>query len=60
MSLNYVFRPIQEFDLPAILEIAGQKGPGFNSLPNDAKAMQAKVIQSINSFAEKLDINKRS
>lgn len=59
MSLNYVFRPIQEFDLPAILEIAGQKGPGFNSLPNDAKAMQAKVIQSINSFAEKLDINKR-
>ncbi len=59
MSLNYVFRPIQESDLPAILEIAKQKGPGFNSLPDDTKVMQAKIIQSINSFAEKLEINKR-
>ncbi|HQZ87949.1 MAG TPA: arginine N-succinyltransferase [Gammaproteobacteria bacterium] len=59
MSLNYVFRPIQESDMPAILEIAEQKGAGFNSLPNDAKVMQAKIIQSINSFSEKLDFNKR-
>lgn len=59
MSLNYVFRPIQESDLPAILEIASQKGPGFNSLPHDVKVMEAKIMQSLDSFAEKLDIHKR-
>jgi arginine N-succinyltransferase len=59
MSLNCVFRPIQALDLSAILEIAEQKGPGFNSLPHDAKIMEAKIIQSINSFSEKLDVNKR-
>lgn len=59
MSLNYVFRPIQETDLPAILEIAGQTGPGFNSLPNDAKVMHEKIIQSLESFSEKINIKKR-
>jgi arginine N-succinyltransferase len=59
MSLSYVFRPIQETDLPSILDIAGQKGPGFNSLPNDETVMRAKITQSLDSFAEKIDINKR-
>jgi arginine N-succinyltransferase len=59
MSLNYVFRPIQETDLAAILEIAAQTGPGFNSLPNNTKVMHAKIIQSIESFSEKIDIDKR-
>lgn len=59
MSLNYVFRPIQETDLAAILEIAAQTGPGFNSLPNDAKVMHEKIIQSLESFSEKIDIKKR-
>ncbi len=59
MSLNYVFRPIQKNDLPAILDIARQKGPGFNSLPNDTKVMEAKIMQSLDSFAEKIDIYKR-
>ncbi len=59
MSLNCVFRPIQESDLQAILEIAGQTGPGFNSLPNDVDVMKAKIIRSINSFSEKIDLKRR-
>lgn len=59
MSLNYVFRPIQETDLAAVLEIAGQTGPGFYSLPNDAKVMHKKIIQSLESFSEKNYIKKR-
>lgn len=59
MSLNYVFRPVQESDFSAMIEIAGQKGPGFNALPNNAPLMQKKLMQSINSFSEKLPINQR-
>lgn len=59
MSLNYVFRPIQESDLSAILEIAGQTGPGFNSLPNNIDVMRSKIIKSLDSFEEIIVPQKR-
>lgn len=55
MHQDFVVRPIRETDLPALIEIAGQLGPGFTSLPNDIKILETKVACSIESFAEKID-----
>jgi len=54
-----VVRSVQANDLNMILEIAGETGPGFNSLPNNSHAVADKIIHSIQSFAEKEDIQKR-
>ncbi len=54
-----VIRPVQEADLSGILEIAAQTGPGFNSLPNNAAVIKKKIACSIDSFSEKIEIEKR-
>ncbi len=51
-----IIRSVQSSDLPAMLEIAGKKGPGFNSLPNDKDVLQANIMRSIDSFSGKLTI----
>jgi len=56
---DYVIRPVKESDLPRVLEIARQTGPGFNSLPNNAGVIEKKIHLSIDSFTEKVEIKKR-
>ncbi len=52
-------RPVKTADLPEILDIASQTGPGFNSLPDNVTVIEEKIHHSMESFAEKIDIQQR-
>jgi len=58
MNQNLVIRSVRASDLSAILEIAGETGPGF-SLPKNAKVLTDKIAHSMDSFAEKIDPQER-
>lgn len=51
---QWVVRPIQEADLPSILEIAGQVGHGFTSLHKNPETINFKISRSLSSFSGKL------
>ena len=53
MSRWYV-RPASIADLDAILELAGQTGPGFTNLPYDRDALRARLERNDASFARDL------
>ncbi|MGM0766786.1 MAG: arginine N-succinyltransferase [Pseudomonadota bacterium] len=46
-----IIRPIQPQDLPALLAIAKESGPGFTSLTDDPHFLQRKIAHSVDSFA---------
>lgn len=46
-----VARPVTENDLPALMDLARQAGPGMTNLPKDEKALQEKIVTSLHSFA---------
>jgi arginine N-succinyltransferase len=52
---DFLIRPIRESDLPALIEIVQQLGPGFTSLPNDLTFLEKRVSRSMESFSEKIE-----
>ncbi len=50
-----VVRPVDTSDHKEILALAREAGIGFTSLPADAKVLEAKIAQSVKSFAGKTD-----
>jgi len=59
MDQNLFIRPVTERDFEAVLGIAGDTGPGFNSLPDHDAVIKAKIIRSIQSFNHKIEPNRR-
>lgn len=59
MDQNLFIRPVTERDFEAVLGIASDTGPGFNSLPDHDAVIKAKIIRSIQSFAHKIEPNQR-
>lgn len=45
-----IIRPIQPQDLPALLTIARESGPGFTSLTDDPAFLERKIARSMDSF----------
>lgn len=52
---DFLIRPILESDLPVLIKIVQQLGPGFTSLPNDLAFLEKRVSRSIESFSEKIE-----
>lgn len=45
-----ITRPVEHTDLPALLELAENSGPGMTNLPKDKQALTEKIETSIHSF----------
>ena len=45
-----VVRPVTEQDLPAIVDLAMNAGPGMTNLPKDPNTLEQKIAVSLQSF----------